>query len=303
MHDLVSIGTVALDLYFKGDSLTYENDRFQLAVGGKYFADDFYEGLGGGATNVAIGAKKNGLNVALAATIGDNVYKKVILHKLDELQVDYSLSIFEKKYYNISSILIAPTGDRSIINYRSSDIKSYETHEQRRPLLRTRMVYLANLPNLSLVERAEMLEDFKKHEVITFANIGTADCKKPFEEIREFLKHVDVLIINAHEFSEMVHTPYDRIKFDHYVKDQYLGEFKHMKLVLTDGIKGSYAYFRGEVFHQDAVKPPAVVDATGAGDAYTAGFISSYAHSHDLREAMKKGAEYSAYVVSVVGSN
>lgn len=303
MYDLVSIGTVAVDLYFTGDSLTQEDGRFSLAIGGKYFADGFYEGLGGGATNVAIGAKKNGLKVALAATIGENVFKKVILHKLDEIGIDYSLSIFEKDFYNISAVMIASNGDRSIVNYRSKHQETYDEQKELEKLVQTKMVYLANLPSLSLQTKTRILKFFKDRKITTFANLGISDCRKDFASLRRFLKYVDVLIINAHEFSEMIRTPYDEINFKENLKEEYLGEFKHLMLILTDGLKGSHGYYEENVYHQPAIKAKKVIDATGAGDGYTAGFIASFNTSHDIVEAMKNGAAYSTKVVSVMGAN
>jgi sugar/nucleoside kinase (ribokinase family) len=302
MYDLVSIGTVVFDLFFKGESLTFENDRFELAIGGKYFVDTFYENLGGGATNVAVGAKKNGMSVGLAATIGDNVFKKLILEKLDEQQIDHSLSIIEPDYYNISAVLVAGTGDRTIVNYRSKNQLMYSTEEQFEKLSQTKCIYLANLPSITLDDRAKMLQFFKNNGIMTFSNIGVADCKKPFEEIRNFLTHIDVLIINCHEFAEMVRKPYEEINFKEYVKDQYLGEFKNLALILTDGTNGSYGYYDGTVYFEPAVKAE-VVDATGAGDAYTAGFISEFYKTKDIQAGMKNGAKYSSAIVSRVRSN
>ena len=302
MYDLVSIGTVVFDLFFKGDNLTFEGERFELAIGGKYFVDTFYENLGGGATNVAVGAKKNGMNVGLAATIGDNVFKKLIMEKLDEQQIDHSLSLIEQDYYNISAVLVAGTGDRTIVNYRSKNQLMYSTPEQFEKLSQTKAIYLANLPSITLDDRAKMLQYFKEKNIMTFSNIGIADCKKPFTEIRNFLSHIDVLIINCHEFSEMVRKPFDEINFKEYVKDQYLGEFKDLVLVLTDGTNGSYGYFNGQVYFEPAVIAD-VIDATGAGDAYTAGFISEYYKTKDIQAGMKNGAKYSSEIVSKVRSN
>ncbi len=56
MLDLLTIGTVTVDLYYKGESLSEKDGHFNLAIGGKYFADSFYEGLGEGGANVSIGA-------------------------------------------------------------------------------------------------------------------------------------------------------------------------------------------------------------------------------------------------------
>ena len=80
MFDLISIGNISIDLYFKGDSLTFEKNRFQLAIGGKYFVDQFHTGVGGGGVNVAIGASKAGIKSAVMGTIGNNPFKKMILY-------------------------------------------------------------------------------------------------------------------------------------------------------------------------------------------------------------------------------
>lgn len=303
MYDLVSIGTVAVDLYFRGPTIKEEDGRIHLAVGGKYFADTFYEGLGGGATNVAIGAKKNGLSVALAATIGENVFKQVILHKLDEEHIDYSLSVFENDFYNISAVLVDENGDRSIVNYRSKHQDTYEDQDELAKLACTKMVYLANLPNLTLERKTEVLSYFRQKDITTFANLGTTDCKREFDLIRPFLQQVDVLIINAHEFAEMVRKPYVQVDLSENVKEKYLKEFEHLTLILTDGLKGSYGYFNGGTHHEKPVIADKVLDATGAGDGYTAGFISEFYQSRDVVAAMKKGAHYSSHIVAVMGAN
>lgn len=303
MYDLISLGTVVIDMYFRGESLTFENDRFELAIGGKYFTDTFYEGLGGGATNVAIGAKKQGLHVSLAATIGENVFKKVIQHKLSEIDLDHKHCIFQDDYYNISSVLVAPTGDRSIINYRTKKQKFYDTENTLDELTNTKMIYLANLPNLSLDRKTEILSFFKKKRITTFSNLGVADARKSFADIRQFLHQVDFLIINCHEFAEIARTDYEKIHFNKNVKEEYLGSFDNLTLILTDGENGSYGYFSGGVIHQKAVKPEKSVDATGAGDAFTAGFIAEYGKSGDIAKAMENGAKYSAKIIATVGSN
>ena len=49
MYDLISIGSISIDMYFQGDSLTNDGTRFNLAIGGKYLVEHFHGGLGGGA--------------------------------------------------------------------------------------------------------------------------------------------------------------------------------------------------------------------------------------------------------------
>ena len=46
-----------------------------------------------------------------------------------------------------------------------------------------------------------------------------------------------------------------------------------------------------------------IVDTTGAGDGYTAGFISSFIKSKGIQKSMKKGAECASKIIEKIGSN
>ena len=91
MFDLISIGNISIDMFFKGDSLTYEHNRFQLAIGGKYFVDQFHQGLGGGGANVAIAAARHGAKAAVVGKVGVNSFRKIIMEDLRDAGVDTSL--------------------------------------------------------------------------------------------------------------------------------------------------------------------------------------------------------------------
>src|SRR5574340_1140715 len=95
MYDLVSVGSISIDLFYKGDSLTFHDSRFQLAIGGKYVADSFNVSLGGGGANVALGASHLGLKTAVLAKIGNNLFKSIILKKMEDHNVSYKLCDFE----------------------------------------------------------------------------------------------------------------------------------------------------------------------------------------------------------------
>lgn len=46
-----------------------------------------------------------------------------------------------------------------------------------------------------------------------------------------------------------------------------------------------------------------VVDTTGVGDGYTAGFITSYLRYSDVERAMKAGTRYASKIVKKIGAN
>jgi sugar/nucleoside kinase (ribokinase family) len=71
---------------------------------------------------------------------------------------------------------------------------------------------------------------------------------------------------------------------------------------LTRSEKGS-VIIRGEEVHIVDAEPVAdVVDTTGAGDAYAAGFLYAYTHGRDLRTCGRLGGVLAAEVISHYGA-
>jgi sugar/nucleoside kinase (ribokinase family) len=61
--------------------------------------------------------------------------------------------------------------------------------------------------------------------------------------------------------------------------------------VLTLGAAGSIAIRNGETIAEPALPLEKVIDTTGCGDAFQAGFTAEYIESRDIRKALRKGAE------------
>lgn len=304
MYDLITIGTVSIDLYYTGESLTYSKDHFEFAIGGKYFAEGFYEHLGGGATNVAIGVKRAGMKTALMAKIGNNSFKKLILHKLEEEDISYAnFCQFENDYINISSIFLTESGEKTLINYRSPHQHFFEELTDLSPLIKSKAIYVANLPSVPLDQRIGILRFAHKNNVMTCLNLGVVDCRRDASQIEDLLRYVDILIINAHECADLIKQPYHKLNFRKNIVEEFLPYFMSQTLVITDGEKGSYAYQGQNVFFQQAISPTRIVDATGAGDAYTAGFIAAFLQMNDIPRAMHSAAKYSAKILAKIGAN
>lgn len=304
MLDLVSIGAVGIDLYFKGDALTQTKDHFELAIGGKYFTDHFHEGLGGGGANVAIGVRRHGLKVALFSEIGNNAFKKVIIDKLDEEKVIHEhFCQIEKDYTNISAILLNNEGEKTVINFRTQHSKLLETSKDMNLVSKGRGVFLANMPNISLSERFRMLTLAKHEKVITFVNLGAVDCARPKQQLENFMKKIDVLFVNDHEFADLVKAPHKDIHWKENVVKYYLPEFAEKIVVVTRGEKGSNCYMNNKVYFQEPIKTAKIIDATGAGDGYTAGFIAEYLKTSEIEKAMLTGAKYASKILSKIGAN
>ena len=73
--------------------------------------------------------------------------------------------------------------------------------------------------------------------------------------------------------------------------------------VVTLGGDGSLAFDGSGRYQCDAIPVDQVVDTTGAGDAFAAGFLSRWCHGAGIQECMKRGAALAARVVGKVGSH
>lgn len=300
MYDLISIGDITVDFFFKGSSLTERDNRFFLAIGGKYEADFFHESLGGGGANVAVGAAHLGLSSAVMGTIGENPFKQMIVANLVKNTVSCNLLKVEREFYNISSIFLNEKGERTVVHYRTPDAHLVAIIETMRTIGQTRMVYMGNLPGTPHHERVLLLEHFKKAGAYIILNLGIKDCREGCTAFQKLFASADILIINTHEYAELIKADYESLDFR---KNQanHIG-FGDKVLVLTDGEKGSWGYMNNQIFYQKAIAPKKIIDTTGAGDGYTSGFIASYIHDHNLPKALKNGALYSSKILAKIGA-
>ena len=73
-------------------------------------------------------------------------------------------------------------------------------------------------------------------------------------------------------------------------------------LIVTDGANGATAYQADGRTIMVAAEPAAVVDTTGAGDAFAAGVIDGLLNQQDIATAMQRGAQWAAIAVATVSS-
>ncbi len=73
-------------------------------------------------------------------------------------------------------------------------------------------------------------------------------------------------------------------------------------IVLTRGEKGSIAIKKNEVIECIAKKNLKIVDLTGAGDLFAAGFLHGYINNLSLKDSLEKGTEISSKIIQKIGA-
>ncbi len=301
MYDLICIGNITVDLYFKGESITQEKDRFNLAVGGKYLADFFHQGLGGGAANVAIDASSLDLDCAVCALVGENVFKQIIIQHLVKKNVSTELLLFLSDFINISTILLSDSGERTVIHYPTQTASFTLADHMMTQLSEARAYYFGHIPQSTLEEKIALIETIASNNKPLFLNLGREDCEEGLPRMAPLIKNADTLILNTYEFSELVGKKRDEIDFETDIS--ILLPKKELLLVLTDGKNGSFAYHNKTVYRQKATIVDKIVDTTGVGDAFAAGFIASFVKEQDIQKSLSAASQFASKKLTRLGAN
>ena len=73
-------------------------------------------------------------------------------------------------------------------------------------------------------------------------------------------------------------------------------------IIITRSDKGSIAINDGEIVECSSQKNLKIVDLTGAGDLFAAGFLHGYINNKNLKESLEKGTEMASKIIQVIGA-
>jgi len=127
-------------------------------------------------------------------------------------------------------------------------------------------------------------------------NPGEIQLRERKREMMHLLKCTELLFLNRREARLLLKTQSDNIR-NLIVKVKALGP---SYVVITDGQQGAYAY-DGEQLNYAPMFPGKRKEATGAGDAFSVGFLGAMMYGKTHREALMWGSVNAASVVQFVG--
>jgi fructokinase len=106
---------------------------------------------------------------------------------------------------------------------------------------------------------------------------------------------LDIIFANEQEIKSLI----DAISFEEVVTfGKQLGKL----LVITRGEKGSIAIKNNEVTECDSKSNLKVVDLTGAGDLFAAGYLHGFFNNFSTKQSLEKGTEMSSKIIQKVGA-
>jgi ribokinase len=271
-----------------------ETNELCIKFGEKVIVDKAEMLTGGDAANVAVGTSRLGLDTAIVAEIGKDEFAQKITNTLKNENVNIEKVCESEGQQSSFSTIINYKGERTIF---SEHVK--REHNFNFDNILTKWVYLTSLGE-NWLNAYNKTADFVKETKCNLAfNPGTLQLENK-ENIKNILLITNLLLVNKEEAEEILGFPHGQKSIEEIIVSlQKLGP---EITVITDGKNGSFAVSpEGKILNEKIVKTE-VIERTGAGDAYSSGFISALIYNRPIAEAMFWGAKNSASVITKVGA-
>ena len=106
---------------------------------------------------------------------------------------------------------------------------------------------------------------------------------------------LDIIFANEQEIISLTEAK----NFDEVIT---FGKYLKKVIIITRGEKGSIAINNNEVTECDSQKNLKIVDLTGAGDLFAAGFLHGHINNLNIKESLEKGTEMSSKIIQKIGA-
>jgi len=252
---------------------------------------------GGSVANSIVGLSQLGNNVGFIGKVNDDELGQKYEQGLRKENVEY---FYTKKTEDLPTgtclILITPDSERTMCTFLGTAGKINKKDINEQAIKNCEITFLEGY----LWDEGEPKKAFD--EAINYSNkiamsLSDKFCvdrhKKNFLDLVQ--NKLDITFANEQEISELI----DAKNFDDVVS---FGKKLNKTLVITRSNKGSVAIDQGEVTECKSQTNLKIVDLTGAGDLFAAGFLHGYINKMSTKESLIKGTEMASKVIQIIGA-
>jgi sugar/nucleoside kinase (ribokinase family) len=252
---------------------------------------------GGSVANSMVGISQLGDEVGFIGKVSDDEFGSKYEEGLKKEKVNY---LYSKKKESLPTgtclILVTPDSERTMCTFLGIAGKINENDIEIVSVKESEIVFLEGY----LWDEGEPKKAFDK--AIHHANKVAMSLSDQFCVERHkshFLNLVknklDITFANEQEITSLIEAK----KFAEVID---FSKQLNKLIVITRGEKGSVAINGDEIFENDIQKNLKIVDLTGAGDLFAAGFLHGYINKLSMKECLKKGTEMSSKIIQKIGA-
>ena len=257
---------------------------------------------GGSAANTIAGVAALGGRTGFMAKVRDDQLGRIFAHDIKAQGTDFSTRQAPNDYPNETGrclILVTPDGERSMNTYLGVSSELTANDLDIGMLARTEWIYLEGYlfdspdNQIAFYKAAEATKPAGGKVSLTLSDPFCVDRHR--DAFRAFVKdHVDLLFCNEHEMKALYQTETLEAAME-------MAAAEVETVACTASEKGAYILNAGEKIHAAATATE-VVDATGAGDMFAAGFMHGLTIGRDLLTCGTMGCVAAAEAISHIGA-
>ena len=310
MYDVVTIGAATEDVFLTSKLFKIIKDPKHLkkigiptgeaecfTLGAKIEIDNPVFTTGGGAANTAVAFTRQGLKTALLVKLGRDAAGQRVLKKLKKEKVSV-FPVFDKNLSTAySAILLSLNGRRTILVHHgaSGNLKTAEIPFKK---IKSRWAYIApgNIPFSTLLKIYSRLE---KQKTLIAINPSKHLIEMGIKKLKPVLSKSKVVILNREEASYLTKIDYSKEKLIFKKLDAAIDGIA----VMTNGAQGAMVSDGKKIYSAGTSKKRDVVDETGAGDAFSSGFISGLIRTKEKCDKNKCDPKNIAYAIRLGSAN
>ena len=305
---ILGIGNAIVDVICKvNDSFIKQNNLTKSTM--KLFFDEgefkkLFSSLkiekivsGGSVANSIVGISQLGDQVGFIGKISDDEFGKNYEEGLTKENVEY---FYTKKKENLPTgiclILVTPDSERTMCTFLGIAGKINEKDISTDAIKKSEIIFLEGY----LWDEGEPKKAFDKainnanKVAMSLSDQFCVDRHKP-HFLNLVQNKIDITFANEQEICSLIEAKNIKevIKFSKQL---------NKLIIITRGDKGSVAINGNEVVESNAQPNLDIVDLTGAGDLFAAGFLHGYINKLSIKECLEKGTEMSSKVIQQIGA-
>ena len=252
---------------------------------------------GGSVANSIVGLSQLGNKVGFIGKISDDSLGQKYKDGLKKENVDY---LYSKKKENLPTgtclILITPDSERTMCTFLGIAGKINKDDVDIHSVKNSEITFLEGY----LWDEGEPKSAFdiaienSNKVAMSLSDLFCVERHKP--HFLNLIKNkLDITFANEQEITSLI----DAKNFEEIISfAKQLGKIT----IITRGEKGSIAIDKNEVIECESEKDLKIIDLTGAGDLFAAGFLHGYINKLGTKESLKKGTEMSSRVIQKIGA-
>ena len=308
MMKILGIGNAIVDVICKVDDDFITKNNLTKSTMKLIFDDKEFKDLlsnlkiektvsGGSVANSIVGLSQLGNEVGFIGKVNDDELGSKYEDGLKQENVKY---FYSKKKENLPTgtclILVTPDSERTMCTFLGTAGKINENDVSSDAIKQSEIILLEGY----LWDEGEPKKAFEKaiqssnRVAMSLSDQFCVDRHKP--HFLELVKNkLDITFANEQEIMSLI----DAKSFDEVINfSKSLGKI----IVLTRGEKGAVAINGDEVVECGIKQGLKIVDLTGAGDLFAAGFLHGHLNNMSLKESLEKGTEMSSKIIQQIGA-